>query len=135
VASIAPEWIGRMKDAAGWRGTAWDMAEEVPVVTLAELVRQYGVPDFCKLDIEGSEAAALAGLDRALPALSFEYLTADLPSVEACVRRLAELGNYRFSYSSGETMYLAVAGWVGAAQLMQQLSRLPTGSGDVYARL
>ena len=59
----------------------------------------------------------------------------DLASVEACFHRLGEIGRYRFNYSSGETMRLALRHWVGAAELMQQLSQLPTGSGDVYARL
>jgi FkbM family methyltransferase len=135
VASTAPEWVRRMQGAAGWRGTNWDMAIEVPIVTLAELVRSHGIPDFCKLDIEGSEVTALAGLDRALPALSVEYLTADLASAQACLDRLGELGPYRFNYSPGETMRLALPQWTSAGGLMQRLRELPPGSGDIYARL
>src|SRR5258707_13635155 len=110
------------------------MAVEVPVVTLAALIQRHGIPDFCKLDIEGSEAAALAGLDRPLPALSFEYLTADLASTQTCLDRFGELGPNRFNYSPGETMRPVLPEWASAAEPTLAPGRLPPRPGPSSPR-
>jgi len=36
---------------------------------------EYGLPHFCKIDVEGFEEQALAGLSRPLPVLSFEFIS------------------------------------------------------------
>jgi FkbM family methyltransferase len=72
------------------------------VVTLDLLIERYGVPSFCKIDVEGFEAEVLRGLSVPLPALSFEAHSFDVSKVGACVERLDRLGEYGYLYSPGE---------------------------------
>jgi FkbM family methyltransferase len=104
---------------------------------LDKLIETFGVPAFMKIDVEGSEPAVLAGLGRAVPALSFEYLPRALDEVRVCVARLDTLGGYRFNWSVGESSRLALDRWVDATGLLAGL-RSPDAQrrpGDVYARL
>jgi FkbM family methyltransferase len=78
--------------APGWEGQAWTAAIQVPVITLDTLVSRHGAPRFIKLDVEGSEAEALAGLTRPSPALSFEFTTIQRGVAAACNERCAQLG-------------------------------------------
>ena len=76
----------------------WNRRIEVETTTLDRLIERFGAPAFVKIDVEGSEAAVLAGLSLAVPALSFEYLPRALDNVQTCLARLAALGPYRFNW-------------------------------------
>ena len=136
VTSLAPDWRDARSADADFAQVRWNRSIDVEVTTLDELCATYGAPAFIKLDIEGSEPAALAGLSRPVPALAFEYLPRGLDRVEACVTRLAALGHYVYNWSPGESYAFASERWLEGPQLLESL-RGPDAqrrSGDVYAR-
>jgi len=121
----------------GFRSVRWGRSIDVPVVTLDDLIAEYGVPSFCKIDVEGWEAEALSGLTRPLPALSVEFVAGQLQVAAACVRRLTELGRYEFNVVLGERRDLAPDGWRSGEAILAWLEAGASGSssGDIYARL
>jgi FkbM family methyltransferase len=137
VATLSPAWAARVGADASFRGVRWTPGPRVPVTTLDALIAQHGRPDFVKLDVEGYEAEALAGLAAPVPALSFEYLAAARDVALDCVERLGALGRYEYNWSVGERQRLAERAWLEPGAIRAFLRALPdgSGSGDVYARL
>jgi FkbM family methyltransferase len=95
----------------------------VAVVTLDSLIAEYGVPAFTKIDVEGYEDQVLQGLSSPLRALSFEVHPFDPGKTDACLARLAALGDYALSYSDRESFEMEA--WPAEVGMF----------GDIYAEL
>jgi FkbM family methyltransferase len=136
--STASEAFRAAADGApGWEGQAWTRTIEVPVTTLDMLVAHHGAAAFIKIDVEGSEAEALAGLTCPSPVLSFEFTTIQRGVAAACIERCVELGYTRYNAALGESHILVHRDWVNAEEIAAWLRALPqnANSGDIYARL
>ena len=138
VSTLADRWRARIPAAnASFRRVRWERFQDVPVTTLDALIEQYGLPGFCKIDVEGYEAEVLAGLSRPLPRLSIEFVSGCLDVAAACVQRLEALASYEFNAVAGEGRRFVFETWVPGSRLLAWLDAGADGvsSGDVYARL
>jgi len=137
VTTLSPDWISAVQQDRGFASVRWNERAAVTVTTLDELIARYGLPAFCKIDVEGYELAVLNGLSQPIPALSFEYLPACLEAAREGVAHLAKLGPYQFNWSVGEVQCLQSAQWLDNRAMDDQLNRFISAgnSGDIYARL
>lgn len=116
----------------------WDERLTVSVITLDDLIKKYGLPVFCKIDIENFELNALRGLSSAIPAISFEFFKDRFDTAIACIDRLEELGRYDYNISAGESQQMFFQKWLSPTELKAKLVEgqvFKAASGDVYAVL
>lgn len=144
VSTLCDEFVQVTKASNRLPGIEWANTTEVPTVTLDELTDTYGIPDFCKIDVEGLELEVLEGLSSPIPLLAFE-ITRDLHSKSlGCIRRLAQLGQYEFNCTGilGVPRFLNRR-WLRTADFCDFVDNWPLSSDDankvsqkldVYAR-
>lgn len=135
VSTASSAFIDAAKGAQGWEGQAWEKTIVVPVTTLDALIETHGMPSFVKIDVEGFEGEALAGLTRPVDVLSFEFTTIQRDVAESCIARCAALGFRRYNAALGESQELG--DWRSAEDIARWLLELPhaANSGDIYARM
>ena len=135
LASMSTEWVERVR-RSGRFGSEWENRTVVPVTTLDALIGAYGTPAFCKIDVEGFEEAVLQGLGHPIKTISIEFTPEYLDSTERALRRLAEIGEYRFEYGIGESLALMEGNWLSGDELLSRLRGCdPRSFGDIYARV
>jgi len=135
--TLSNEWIRTVKATSPFTHINWTTSCETEVVTLDMLIDEYGIPDFCKIDVEGFELEVLKGLSIPLPALSVEYLPSAIQEACRCVEHLNTLGSYEFNLSARETMRFKWKQWQPAENIFRELNNLTVtaNAGDIYARL
>jgi FkbM family methyltransferase len=135
VSTASSAFIDAARSAQGWEGQNWEKTIVVPVTTLDALIDAHGIPAFVKIDVEGFEAEALAGLTRPVEILSFEFTTIQREVAQNCIARCTALGFQRYNAALGESQELG--DWRSAEDIARWLLELPhaANSGDIYARM
>jgi FkbM family methyltransferase len=135
VSTASEAFIAASRGAPGWQGQQWSRTVEVPMTTLDALIARHGVPRFIKIDVEGFEAEALAGLSAPVEALSFEFTTIQRDVAADAIARCAAIGYAAFDASLGESLAFVHGGRLTASEIAAWLAALPAeaNSGDIYA--
>jgi hypothetical protein len=125
---------------AGWGGP--DLGKvDVPVLTLDLLIEKYGRPDYCKIDVEGSDLAVLRGLSHVLPLISFEFhfWAEGVNELHEALAYLERFGQYQFNYTSQDKPGFRGPHWGSRDELCEWLglkkgTMPPTDYGDIFAQ-
>ena len=116
---------------------SWEETIMVKMITLDQLIEKYGIPDFCKIDVENFEVEVLKGLSHPIPALSLEYYPATIEKAIQCVDLLEGIGHYQYNWSLGESQQLSQMNWLTANEMKEVFANIKRGDsyGDFYAKL
>lgn len=118
--------------------TKWTETRVVQLTTLDELIKKYGLPDFCKIDVEGHEREVLLGLTNMIPVISFEYLFPFKSKALECIERISKLSpNTVYNYSLYEFFELENEAWLDTASFMTCIKKLGRShwTGDIFCKM
>ena len=137
ISSFNKDYIDSVKDDR-FKGASWTPAGELEMTTLDNLIAKFGVPDFCKIDVEGFEQQVLKGLSQPLKALSYEFVVPEnLNNAVECLELLMKQGAIECNFSHGESMDLALPKWKSGAEMLAYVKTKEFEAfsyGDIYVR-
>ena len=134
--TLNEKWVNILRVDENKFGKPLGFRQSVTVETLRleDLISEYGLPFFVKIDVEGHEAAVLRGLQRPVPYLSFEV---NLPEFKdeglqclELLKRLDPLG--RFNCTVDSQTKLAGEDWVNAEDFQRILKDSRESSIEVF---
>lgn len=137
ISSFSSEWINSVRRSGRFAGSQWNNSIKMQITTLDNLIKEFGVPDFIKIDVEGFEPEVLKGLSYPVTALSFEYSTPEqnMQTLD-CLRILSNIDpQIQCNYSIGETLQLELKEWISSEKMIEYVKNddfQRTGFGDIY---
>ena len=137
IASLSEEWIQAVKKSGRCpeENYSWEKKQAIQITTLDQLISQYGIPAFIKIDVEGYEYQVLQGLHQPVRALSLEFTPELLEPTFQCLDHLSSLGEIRINYSLSESMKMELTDWVTPQEMKELLSQSEIKlMGDLYVR-
>lgn len=141
LSSFSKEWIDSTKQSGRFKKIKWNEKREIQMTTLDKLIKDHGMPDFIKIDVEGFELQVLKGLTAPVNALSIEYTVSERKNeLLECLSYLNILykTNVKFNYCISENTEFSLFNWVNYDEIIIIINSevfLKTQVGDIYARL
>ena len=138
LSSFSTEWINSVK-VGRFKGVDWDKVIKVKITTLDNLIAEFGLPEFIKIDVEGYELNVLKGLSKSVKMISFEFTVPEQTAKAiACIDQIEKIdSDIECNFSVGESMEFGLETWVSASDLRRQIitDKLTNiGFGDIYVR-
>lgn len=115
----------------------WQETDLINVVTLDDLINQYGIPRFCKIDVEGYEYNVIQGLSsNKIYCISFEFSYEFLNDAINCCQYLQRLGYNKFNFSIESNYDLELAEYQGYEEVIKKINLFQDSKlcGDIYAK-
>lgn len=119
-------------------GLNWTQTEKVTVITLDKLCKEFGVPQFCKIDVEGYESEVLLGLSYPIPYICFEFNYPMLSDTLKSLDVLHLLGDYECNFFRYEEMKLVLTEWLPISDFRRKLTQIIHAdmlTGEIIVRL
>lgn len=107
ISTFSEDWVNNSRFTGGY---SWNEGIIVETTTLDSVIKQYGTPDYIKIDVEGYEFEVLTSLTKLLEntIISFEWAEEQKNKIEQTIKYLFNLGYKKFSYTEADKILMDV---------------------------
>lgn len=133
ISTMSDKWMNEGRFSDDYK---WTKIQLIPVTTLDKLIKKYGLPKLCKIDVEGFEFPVLNGLHSPIPYISFEFTREFFDDAKKCIDYLLSIGPAKFNCSIGESYQLLLPSWTTPDDLYAKLESFDQEDlwGDIYVK-
>jgi FkbM family methyltransferase len=101
ISTLSTDWVENSRFTGEYH---WNNSIIVETITLSDAIKQYGIPDYIKIDTEGYEYEILTNFHELLPEtlFAFEWAEEQKGKIEKILIHLYNLGYTNFAYTEGD---------------------------------
>lgn len=113
----------------------WKQKEAVQIKKLDTLINNFGLPNYCKIDVEGYEYEILSELSYQIPIIEFEFTAAFVLETVACIELLNKSTTV-YNFNLHERPKFELKHWVNAPEMITILKKLPVDRlhGNIFVK-
>lgn len=100
----------------------WEKNEPIKCYSLDHFIKKYGVPDYCKIDVEGLELEIIKSLKTKIPLIEFESTSAFLMESIQCIKYLNTM-NYQFKILKDSSYKFYSEDWLNKENAIKKLKK------------
>jgi FkbM family methyltransferase len=102
ISTLSEDWVKNSR----FSNFNWEDKKEIETITLEEAIKQYGVPEYVKIDVEGHEYEVLTNFNQLIDDcfFSFEWAEEQKYKIKATLEHLHELGYQKFGFRFGDEL-------------------------------
>lgn len=129
--TFSPKWADYQTDVSN---KGQDNILNVEMTTLDFAIKEFGIPNYIKIDVEGFELQVLRGLSTKIRLISFE---ANLPLFEEetiqCIQMLSSLGRSpRFNWLASDSGSFVSPDWLSPEEMVTVVKRNGEGCLEIF---
>ena len=106
------------------KNVIWLDQKMVPTVSLNRIIELYGLPYFCKIDVEGYEFEILSSLNFNIPLIEFEVVAGFKKKAIDTINFL-DNKNTSYNYTLNEQPYFQFKNWTNLKDIINVIKQLP----------
>lgn len=131
VATFSDEFIDYFKNEQ----LQWSESEKVTVKSLNFLIQEFGLPSFCKVDVEGYESEVLCNLEHKIPLIEFEFTGGFIGQTLKIIEYL-DSENTEYNFILNENTKFELVDWVDSREITHLVGKLPVHRlhGNIFIR-
>lgn len=107
-----------------YKNISWINKEKVKTITLNKVIDHYGLPFYCKIDVEGYEFEILSALKHKISLIEFE-LVAGFQEKSIQLINILNYNNTFFNYTLNEQPRFKSKNWIKADNMIKIIQSFP----------
>ncbi|TSE05531.1 MULTISPECIES: FkbM family methyltransferase [Aquimarina] len=113
----------------------WKHTEKVIVKKLNTLIESFGVPLFCKVDVEGYELEIFSDLDYTIPMIEFEFTGGFIENTLEIIKLLDKTKTI-YNFNLNEKPKFELKDWISCSEMINIVKKLPVHRlhGNIFVK-
>lgn len=103
----------------------WNRFEDIQCYPITHYFKKYGIPHYCKIDVEGLELEIITSIKQKIPFIEFESTSEFLEESIKCVAHLAAM-NYHFNIIKDSSFSFTSQQWLKKEAIIAKMKDFAT---------